>query len=462
MKRKRGSCEENLKVESADAGDVVHVGMIGALGDMAKLYVREWLSSELKDRIRIHVCEHHARFEEMCAFYAGHVASGEVIVHADGHAVSRAAQIVIYSVESSNIVSCIRMYAPSTRLGAVVAGQTSVKAQEIRAFEEHMPADVSIISIHSMHGPSVSTRGQPLVLLPHRVVEPHHLTRMKRVLDPFQSKMIQLGWEQHDAITADTQAVTHVAFLSMGAAWSTVGVYPWLSDTYKGSLVEEVKVTIAMRIYFAKWHVYAGLAVLNESARGQIQQFAKSARELFELMIQEREKEFSERVMAAAKSVFGANQTPLLNALDEDTAESAPSPNASNDSSHKKISKPNSHLSILAIVDSWHQTKTNPFNHLNLLGTPPFRLWLGISQHIFITPHLLQQSIQTALYDKSIRMDDLNFVLQVTEWSAVIGVGSFDGYREKFEGVRAFFERQEESLAWRKKSDQLIQNLGLA
>lgn len=51
----------------------------------------------------------------------------------------------------------------ATKLGAVVAGQTSVKAPEKEAFEKHLPPDVNIVSLHSLHGPTVSPVGQPLV-----------------------------------------------------------------------------------------------------------------------------------------------------------------------------------------------------------------------------------------------------------------------------------------------------------
>lgn len=54
-------------------------------------------------------------------------------------------------------------YGPSTKLGATVAGQTSVKAPEKEAFERHLPKDVDIVSVHSLHGPTVTTEGQPLV-----------------------------------------------------------------------------------------------------------------------------------------------------------------------------------------------------------------------------------------------------------------------------------------------------------
>ena len=57
---------------------------------------------------------------------------------------------------------------PATKVGAIVAGQTSVKAPERAAFEAHLPPDVHIVSCHSLHGPTVSPLGQPLVGAPAR------------------------------------------------------------------------------------------------------------------------------------------------------------------------------------------------------------------------------------------------------------------------------------------------------
>ena len=51
----------------------------------------------------------------------------------------------------------------ATKLSAIVGGQTSCKAPEIAAFEEYLPPDVDIVPCHSLHGPNVDTRGQPLV-----------------------------------------------------------------------------------------------------------------------------------------------------------------------------------------------------------------------------------------------------------------------------------------------------------
>jgi prephenate dehydrogenase (NADP+) len=141
----------------------------------------------------------------------------------------------------------------------------------------------------------VIPKGQPLVIMRHRASD-EALDMMKRLLACLQSDIVELSWQQHDQITADTQAVTHLAFLSMGTAWQNAGVFPWLNDTYVGG-IENVKVNMTLRIYGSKWHVYAGLAIMNPSARKQIGQYAKSVSDLFKLMIQQRADEFKQRVL---------------------------------------------------------------------------------------------------------------------------------------------------------------------
>jgi prephenate dehydrogenase (NADP+) len=118
-------------------------------------------------------------------------------------------------------------------MGAIVSGQTSVKAPERAAFEKYLPADVHIISIHSLHGPTVAPDGQALVHcpattprhllanadLPSQILIQHRATDEKmrlveQVLAPLKSRYVHLSYDEHDEVTANTQAVTHAAFLS--------------------------------------------------------------------------------------------------------------------------------------------------------------------------------------------------------------------------------------------------------
>lgn len=252
-------------------------------------------------------------------------------------------------------------YGPSTKVGAIVGGQTSCKAPELAAFEDHLPEDVEIVSCHSLHGPGVDSKGQPLVIIRHRASQ-KSVDTVVNILACLQSKVIFLTGEEHDRITADTQAVTHVAFLSMGVAWAANNQFPWEIDRYVGG-IENAKINITLRIYSNKWHVYAGLAILNPAARKQIRQYAQSVTELYKLMLGGQREELAKRIKTAGAAVFSKDakaQDLLLSdeVLDRFSLSKGP-----------KERTPNNHLSLLAIVDCWWKLGIVPYNHM-ICSTP--------------------------------------------------------------------------------------------
>lgn len=259
-------------------------------------------------------------------------------------------------------------------------------------------------------------------------------------------------------------------FRSMGTAWASAQSYPWEQGLYVGG-IETVKVNLALRIYSNAWHVYADLAILNPSARIQIDQYATSATELFKLMLQggagstDAARQFRERIEWARKVVFGewdAEQPPsddkrasrrpiLLSAevldrfsMGSYTAALTPVSGVHpfSESYHGPPSKyrPNSHLSLLTMVDCWAHLEINPYHHLSVAATPLFRLFLGVAEHLFLSSPLLDGAIQSALHDNWHRPDDLEFVVAARGWSQCVSFGSFEVYRRRFEETRAFFE----------------------
>ena len=118
--------------------------------------------------------------------------------------------------------------------------------------------------------------------------------------------------------------------------------------------------------------------------------------------------------------------------------------------------RPNSHLSLLSMVDAWHQLGVNPYKNL-MCQTPLFRLRLGIAEYLFRNPELLEESVRTALFDKGIRGDDLEFHTAVREWASIISHGDTEGYKQQFDATRDFFkERIPEGM---KRSNELIKRL---
>src|SRR6195952_5411453 len=365
----------------------------------------------------------------------------------NGGDVARTNDLIIYSVEADRLEEVVAAYGPSTKYGAIVAGQTSVKTPEVNIFEKYLPTDAKIITFHAMHGPGFEPKGQKLILIPHRTDKEAY----KRMFDLFTAvgtDIVEIAdYHEHDKIVADTQAVTHVGFESMGTAWKEAGFFPWENASYIGG-IDNVKILTTLRIFSYKAHVYAGLAILNPYAKQQVKRYAVSESELFKLMIKEEEKDFRARIYKARDFVFHESNNPIL----------------LNDAVMREFSlagdpglrKHNSHLSLLSMVDAWYHLGVNPYDNL-ICQTPPFRLRLGIAEYLFKNEELLEESIEAALYDKTIRGDDLEFHSAVREWSSIIGYGDMKGYKEHFNQVKEFFgDRLEQG---RIQSAELIRRL---
>lgn len=399
------------------------IGIIG-LGDMGVLYARRFSQAGWK----VVGCDREDLYESKSDKFANE----QFKVLKNGHAVSRVSDYVIYSVEAANIKKIVQLYGPSTKCGAIVGGQTSCKAPEIAAFEEYLPEDVEIISVHSLHGPAVNTTNQPLVIINHRGSE-ESLGFVRTLMSCLESRVVELTAEEHDQITADTQAVTHAAFLSMGVAWHRSSLYPWKASKWVGG-IENAKINISLRIFANKWHVYAGLAITNSSAHKQVMQYARSVTELFTLMLEGKSSELSERIQKAKQYVFGhlgdKHELLLDDSLLQQFSLSRQPPGEPT---------PNSHLSLLAIVDSWYQLGIVPYDHM-ICSTPLFRIFLGVSEYLFCSPGLLEKALIDAVDAKAFRPDDLEFTIAARSWSSIISYGDYNLYRLEFEATQKFFE----------------------
>jgi len=418
----------------------LEIGIIG-LGDMGKLYVTEFaklgyrvngsdvpervegLKKELKER-RIHVLE-------------------------DGRAVSRRSDIIFYLVETSRIEQAAEQYGPSTKKGAVVSSGLSVMDPAIRAFGKHLPNDVDIINWHWLFGPFANLQGQNSVVSKYRTDQITY-EKIKGVFSEVGIKITELTPEEHDRVTADTQVMTHVGFESMGSAWRMMGGYPWENTTYAGG-IDTVKVLGCLRVFSGKPHVYSALAMFNPHAREQVEQYALSTRELFSLMIAGKEEKFRGRIEEARRVVFGNRKSARL--LDDrilgDFNLGVPA--------EKRT--PNSNLSQFAKVDAYARLGINPYDHM-ICQTPPFRLALGITEYLFTTPSLLEESNDAALHDLSIRRDDLAFTIAVDQWANIIRNRDELGYNNQFREVKDFFG-EEMLMTGRKKSEDLLRKLAI-
>ena len=227
----------------------LELGIVG-FGEMGQLYGKAFMKAGWK---HINICDLPQNYDSLQKKYEplGYK------VYKTGFEVARRCDFVMFSVEAAVIDQVVEQFGPAIKMNSIVCGQTSVKSPEIRAFEKYLPLDVHIITCHSLHGPFVDPKGQPMVVINHKSTLAAFEKAMM-IFNALESKIVHLSFEEHDQITADTQAVTHLAFLSMGTAWKAAKTYPWENEHYVGG-IENVKTLIPLRMYGSKWHVYAGI-----------------------------------------------------------------------------------------------------------------------------------------------------------------------------------------------------------
>ncbi len=415
------------------------IGIIG-LGDMGKMFARIWAAHSFE----VYGCDLPENREKL----SEELADSGIRLLDDGVAVSRLCDFILYAVESEKIEQVVRFAGPSTKYGAIVTGQTSVKSPEADAFIKHLPPDTHIVGSHALYGPNVDPAGQTIVMYNQRADD----QAFRNAVDIYRvtgSVIEVLGSHQeHDKMMADIQVITHIGFESIGTAFMHRKTFPWESGELSHG-IDNMKLLLTLRIFSYKHHVYSGLALFNPYAKADVRKYARTEHELFGLMITENEQKLRNRIYKARDKVFRERSKVLM--LD-DTFMNEYS------LSGKFPHKPNSHLSLLSMVCTWHDLNTNPYRNL-VCQTPPFKLRVGLSEYLFLNDDMLEESIQAALYDRSIREDDLAFHTAVHEWANIVEIGDKKGYEKHFEATKHFLSpRLDEG---RQKSNELIRRLNL-
>ncbi len=414
------------------------IGIIG-MGDMGQLYTRVLTANGYET----HGIDLPSNTSNLKRIYQDNPL---VRIHDVPLSLIEASDYVLFCVETKNIDSVVKKFADLIPAGKIVGGQTSVKHPEISAFDKYLSEDVEVITIHPLHGPQVDPAGQTLVAIPHRCSD-ESLQKVLSVLTCTGSKIEVLpDVETHDKMMADIQVVTHIGFESIGTSFMHRGVFPWENPLLNSGL-DNLKLLLTLRIFSYKHHVYSGLAMMNPYSGPDVRTYAKAENDLFGLMISEEKEEFISLVMEAKKKVF-RDFTGKLMLNDELMAEFSLNPSNEH--------KPNSHLSLLAMVLTWARLDTNPYKNL-ICQTPPFKLRVGMAEYLFLNETLLEESLNAALYDKSIRKDDLAFHTSVQEWAHIVEIGDSQGYEAHFRRTKTFLaDRLEEG---RRLSTTLIERL---
>jgi prephenate dehydrogenase (NADP+) len=398
------------------------IGIIG-LGDMGKLYAKKWAESNYE----VYGCDLPERQSSLQKSFDE---EGIIVtVLKDGIQLSRLCDMILYCVETTNIEAVVKQFGPSTKYGAIVGGQTSVKTPEYQAFKKHLPADATIISNHALFGPHVNTENQTQILI--------NINASSSVYDEITTVYKAIGAkiehldsvEEHDKLMSDIQAVTHIGFESIGTACMHRKDYPWKNSLHPNGL-DNLKYLLTLRVYSYKAHVYAGLALQNPYAKLDVRTYAEQENELFSLMITGNRDKYEKKVRGAIERVFRDKSSENL--FDESLMNHV-------SLNKNKDSLPNSHLSLLSMLCTWDELNINPYKNL-ICQTPPFKLRVGMVEYLCNNEDLLNETINAAITNLQIRADDLAFHTAVHEWSHIIEAGNEKNYYHLFEKTKGYLE----------------------
>lgn len=126
---------------------------------------------------------------------------------------------VMVSVPIDKTVQVIRELAPYLQPGSVIMDVTSLKSAPVRAMEEYAPDGVEVLGTHPMFGPTMpALRGQTIILTPVPNRSQNWLSYFRSLFEADGAHIEVVDAEEHDRIMAVVQALTHFAYIGIGAA----------------------------------------------------------------------------------------------------------------------------------------------------------------------------------------------------------------------------------------------------
>ncbi len=397
------------------------IGIIG-LGDMGKNFAKGLCKngfivsgSDLPKNIR----SLHKEFKD-----------STVTITSDSNRIARESDILLFAVETQNLESVVKSVANDISAHTIVGGLTSVKTPEVEIFEKYLLPQTPIVTLHPMHGPTVNPCNQPAMLINHRGTQ-SHVRYLNDILQTLSYRVIPVrSAQEHDRITANVQAATHTGFQAMGTAWMRAGFFPWMNETYSNG-VDTVKYLMMLRIFSGKPHVYSSIAFTNPQAHEQILQYQKSCNKLFEMMRNGNEKKLQTYLQTIQQSLFDTQTDPIIH-LEEEVLDKV----CLTQPVLEQL--PNSHLSLLAMADTWYTLGINPYEHM-ICQTPPFKLRLGLVEQVFRDNALLDTVAKTTMHNPIVLKHDKVFVDAVSSWVDVVSRQNLQEYDKLFLQTQIFF-----------------------
>lgn len=167
--------------------------------------------------------------------------------------------IVLVSVLIEKTVEVIREVAPRMHPGSLLMDVTSIKSAPMKAMSTFAPKGVEVLGTHPMFGPTMpSLRGQTIILTPAEGNGGKWLPAIRSLFESDGAKIEVLDADEHDEIMAVVQALTHFAYIGIGATLKSLDFDVQKSRKFM-SPVYEIMIDFVGRILDQNPELYASI-----------------------------------------------------------------------------------------------------------------------------------------------------------------------------------------------------------
>jgi 4-amino-4-deoxyprephenate dehydrogenase len=132
-----------------------------------------------------------------------------------------AADVVVLAVPADVAQSALPHIAASVRTGTLLVDTLSVKTGIVAAIRREAP-HAEAVSLNPMFAPSLGVRGRPIAIV--RITGGPRGDELIRLLADAGARVVEMTADEHDRISALTQAMTHAAIISFGIALGELGL----------------------------------------------------------------------------------------------------------------------------------------------------------------------------------------------------------------------------------------------
>lgn len=167
--------------------------------------------------------------------------------------------IVLVSVIIEKTVEVIRQVAPQMKPGSLLMDVTSLKSEPVKAMKTYAPKGVEVLGTHPMFGPTMPTlKGQTIILTPAERRTGKWLPEIQSLFESDGAHIEILDADEHDEIMAVVQALTHFAYIGIGAALKALDFDVERSRRFM-SPVYEIMIDFVGRILDQNPELYASI-----------------------------------------------------------------------------------------------------------------------------------------------------------------------------------------------------------